>query len=290
MRNKIGDAHGMRPRAVKRKPRHAELAVNLAGTMASFLAATWREAARRVAGSRARSYNVNGSDHFPARKLSLTVVEIGNVAQWAGVVVTTAAIIVALFKEEIIRQFRHPSLTLKNEAKAPYIVKTPITEQQWSGSRYFIRMRICNCGKVRADKVEVFFTALMLRNGSYEPVPNFTAMNLRWSYGNYERPDIYIDGISPKMERLCDLAAISDPAAPSLHPLSDTTTRLSLRLEILPHNTEWLRLGRYKFRVQVVGSNCDPTVYWIDLHLTGLWDNDPNTMMSHGIVLDCRED
>jgi hypothetical protein len=43
VRNKIGDAHGMRPRAVKPKPRHAELAVNLAGTMASFLVATWRE-------------------------------------------------------------------------------------------------------------------------------------------------------------------------------------------------------------------------------------------------------
>jgi hypothetical protein len=28
---------------VKPKPRHAELAVNLAGTMASFLVATWRE-------------------------------------------------------------------------------------------------------------------------------------------------------------------------------------------------------------------------------------------------------
>jgi hypothetical protein len=43
VRNKIGDAHGARPRAVKPKPRHAELAVNLAGTMASFLVATWRE-------------------------------------------------------------------------------------------------------------------------------------------------------------------------------------------------------------------------------------------------------
>jgi hypothetical protein len=43
VRNKIGDAHGTRPRAVKPKPRHAELAVNLAGTMASFLVATWQE-------------------------------------------------------------------------------------------------------------------------------------------------------------------------------------------------------------------------------------------------------
>jgi hypothetical protein len=43
IRNRIGDAHGPGRRAVKAKPRHAELAVNLAGTMAAFLVATWSE-------------------------------------------------------------------------------------------------------------------------------------------------------------------------------------------------------------------------------------------------------
>ena len=37
IRNKIGDAHGQGRKPVKPKPRHAELAVNLAGTMAAFL-------------------------------------------------------------------------------------------------------------------------------------------------------------------------------------------------------------------------------------------------------------
>jgi len=41
LRNKRGDAHGKVPRQVKPAPRHAELAVNLAGTMAAFLVATW---------------------------------------------------------------------------------------------------------------------------------------------------------------------------------------------------------------------------------------------------------
>ncbi|SHL15520.1 abortive infection family protein [Halomonas caseinilytica] len=40
LRNRVGDAHGQGPRPVKPSPRHAELAVNLAGTMASFLIAT----------------------------------------------------------------------------------------------------------------------------------------------------------------------------------------------------------------------------------------------------------
>ena len=43
IRNKIGDAHGQGRHPVKPKARHAELAVNLAGTMAAFLVATWKD-------------------------------------------------------------------------------------------------------------------------------------------------------------------------------------------------------------------------------------------------------
>lgn len=42
LRNKVGDAHGQGKRPVRVAPRHAHLAVNLAGTMASFLIETWK--------------------------------------------------------------------------------------------------------------------------------------------------------------------------------------------------------------------------------------------------------
>ena len=41
LRNRLSDAHGQGKRPVKPSARHAELAVNLAGTMATFLVATW---------------------------------------------------------------------------------------------------------------------------------------------------------------------------------------------------------------------------------------------------------
>ena len=41
IRNKLGDAHGPGKLPVRPAPRHAELAVNLAGTMAAYLVATW---------------------------------------------------------------------------------------------------------------------------------------------------------------------------------------------------------------------------------------------------------
>lgn len=43
LRTKIGDAHGSGRRPVMPKPRHAELAVSLAGAMAAFLVATFKE-------------------------------------------------------------------------------------------------------------------------------------------------------------------------------------------------------------------------------------------------------
>ena len=41
MRNRMSDAHGKGRRSVKPLPRHAELAVNLAGSMATYLIASW---------------------------------------------------------------------------------------------------------------------------------------------------------------------------------------------------------------------------------------------------------
>ena len=43
LRNRLSDAHGKGRKPVKPEPRHAELAVNLAGSMATFLVATWQE-------------------------------------------------------------------------------------------------------------------------------------------------------------------------------------------------------------------------------------------------------
>nr|WP_172685192.1 abortive infection family protein [Methylobacterium oryzae] len=48
IRNRIGDSHGQRGKPVRAKPRHAQLAVNLAGSMAMFLLATWEEHRSRV--------------------------------------------------------------------------------------------------------------------------------------------------------------------------------------------------------------------------------------------------
>ncbi|WP_296107219.1 abortive infection family protein [uncultured Agrobacterium sp.] len=49
LRSKLGDAHSPGPKKAKPQPRLAELAVNLSGTMATFLVETWR--ARKAEGA-----------------------------------------------------------------------------------------------------------------------------------------------------------------------------------------------------------------------------------------------
>lgn len=51
LRNRLGDSHGKSRTQVRPKPRHAQLAVNLAGSMAMFLIGTWLEKKAEEPGS-----------------------------------------------------------------------------------------------------------------------------------------------------------------------------------------------------------------------------------------------
>lgn len=51
LRNRLGDAHSQGPLRARPQPRHAELAVNLSGSMATFLVSTWRERQKQMQSS-----------------------------------------------------------------------------------------------------------------------------------------------------------------------------------------------------------------------------------------------
>lgn len=215
-------------------------------------------------------------------------------AQWAGAGATTAAVLIALFKEPFVRWRTRPILAARIAAQRPYCVRTPNKEDlaggrpPWTGWRYFLRFWIENTGERRAEKVEVFLAKAHVQqsDGSFKDLQELSPMNFRWSYSSYDDPEIYADGISPNMGKLCDFAAISDPNTPSLQQLGPPQCRLSLRLEALPLASEWLLPGKYEFEIMIAASNCRPVTQRIQLHLTGVWDDDPEAMLSHGIRFD----
>jgi len=198
-------------------------------------------------------------------------------------VATTVAVLVALFKEDYLRLRRHPKLTASIEAKHPNCIRTavqwrgPDKERPWKGWIYWLRIWVKNEGNERAEKVEVFLSrAWEWKNGSFELLPTFTPMNLVWSYTK----DIYVEGISSDMRRLCDLGSILEPeyARPAR-----TETRLALRLQ-----ADGLSLspGRYKFEIMIAGSNCKPVAHCFHLHLTGRWHEEPAEMLAHGFTFE----
>ena len=71
LRNKLGDAHGGGPKRARPAARHAELAVNLAGSMATFLVATWDT--RRSAPTRTAA-DADQPDAKAARGLNSTAI------------------------------------------------------------------------------------------------------------------------------------------------------------------------------------------------------------------------
>jgi len=89
--------------------------------------------------------------------------EPGTVAQWLGVIVTFAAVMVALFKDEFWRHWRRPELKGSISLSPPDCNKGPIIriDDNFSADCYHLRFRVENIGKSRAETVQVFAAQLL---------------------------------------------------------------------------------------------------------------------------------
>jgi hypothetical protein len=77
LRNRLGDAHGQGKRPVKPLPRHAELAVNMAGSVASFLLATFE--AKSLSAGRLQLSTIGSSVNVPSGNgYSATLMSVRN--------------------------------------------------------------------------------------------------------------------------------------------------------------------------------------------------------------------
>ena len=142
-------------------------------------------------------------------------------AQWFGAVATSLAVIVALFKDPIREWWRKPRLIATCENSPPWTARTPLFVNDprtgnplWTGDSYWVRVKVENKGRSRAEKIEVSAAKLYYRpsvDGNYsEDSRQHFPLNLKWSHiGAPIR-----DGISPGMSALCDIIALCDPANP----------------------------------------------------------------------------
>jgi hypothetical protein len=146
-----------------------------------------------------------------------------SLAQWFGAIATTAAVLVALFKDEVIKHFRRPILdaritqTPPDCLMIPMMVLNPSRELVWKGDSYWLRLWVQNKGKSRAENVQVFVARLFKKGASdkFILVPDFVPMNLRWANNQDAPRPVILADISPKpIGRHCDFCSISDPQTP----------------------------------------------------------------------------
>lgn len=152
---------------------------------------------------------------------------------------------------------------------------------------YYLRLRIANKGTRRAEKVEVLATDLQMRqdDGSYALLRRYS-MNLKWT----NLGTAILDGISPGMERFCDIGHIIRPQdrldilgenSPSFNP---EQTILSFDVEAQPnHLTHLVEPGQYRLTLHVAASKNPPVEHVLDVELTGEWFEVMNDMLMDGV-------
>jgi len=230
---------------------------------------------------------------------SLSPFEFGSLAQWVAAGATLLAVVVALFKEEIVRLWRRPELSPLIRLRPPDSHKTSATypvlqqegEQQVLIQRradcYYFRIWIENVGRARAEQVQVFASSLSKQHadGVFQPVDDFLPMNLRWSHTR----EIFAEGIAPGMGKHCDVGHISSPA--SLRELREDhpeatpgQTVMALDLEVQPNTkTHLIPPGKYVLTLRIAGANCTPITQHLEITITGEWHNDQGRMFRDGV-------
>lgn len=213
-----------------------------------------------------------------------------SLAQWVGGIATSAAVIVALFKDPIFRYFRQPRLTVRLLPESPDCLLSPFTARdkngavKWTGQSYWLRLWIQNEGVDPAAQVQVFISKLYRRgaDGKFAVVSAFPPMNLRWSNArDWNNPEIFAASILQKpLGKHCDLCSISDPAYPAdkLEGYPDKCIA-NLQTEVFPSsNVQRLSPGEYVIEVIVGAANAKPVVAYVRLNLKGGWSTDFATM------------
>jgi hypothetical protein len=212
-----------------------------------------------------------------------------SLAQWLGAIATSAAVITALFKDEVPRHLRRPKLTIRINPEPPDCLLSPMTfsdnkgAQVWKGNVYWLRLWVENVGSVRAEQVQVFVSKVYKRDATrrFVTISDFVPMNLRWSNSReWRNPEVFAPVISHKMGKHCDLCSISDPANP-MDLLEGFQWKAvgTLQLEVYPSgNRHGLPPGDYLLELMVGSANTDPVTTYLELNLTGQWSPDQALM------------
>jgi len=202
---------------------------------------------------------------------------------------TVGAVIVALFKDELLSRLRRPDFQLRINMGSPDCNKTDVVgpdERMTMG--YAMRLWVKNSGGSTARRVQVFVDSLerALPDGGYETVSSFLPMNLTWSHSQVGSPPVvFSEGIAPDMGQHCNLAMVPWPALPN-----PTSAALYLYTEVQPLTlSSVLDAGDYRLKLKVAADNRKPKDFSLLLRFEGVWHDDETEMFQRGVVAGVEE-
>jgi len=193
---------------------------------------------------------------------------------------------IAIFQEQLKRQFFAPKLKIDFELGAPFCSKTPFyfyfqddTEGKYevSTEAFAFRFGVRNTGKSQAKYCEVILTELLeKKDEKWVNVEYFQQVHLKWDKGDSDKQYANINP-SP-IRTLCLIGHIYKPAK-GLPVDKSNKFDLSLLYRRGGYQPEHLASNK-KYRIKVtVGAENAPAVYQkFEIYWSGAWQDEPDDM------------
>jgi hypothetical protein len=228
-------------------------------------------------------------------------------AQWAGAVATFGAVLVALFKDPIRGLWNKPKLKVTCTTEDPETVRVQTTTWQgrwfgapgggggrWDGYSYFVRIKVENKGRTRAEKVQVGAMKLARQSAdrkSFATVPTTLPFNMRWSNSPPTAATV-LDGISRNMWAFCDIVSFFHPGNPYQRRPADanpaeTVGKLELEFD-LPSEWHLLAPGTYQLTLRIGGANVAPIDRIVEFAHDGKWTDDDEAMRRNHLAVSLK--
>lgn len=226
--------------------------------------------------------------------------------KWVGILAAIFVGSYAIFHESFWAWLRRPMLEVEFRSQPPYLTMMPLHIPQ-RGEELFnrrtlarslqIRIRISNLGKRRADNVEVYAGRLARKEGAeYVGQDWFLPMNLRWAHQeSNDLTAVIYTGLSPRIERMCNVAQIVDPSfmsadcgapqAPAGFAYQQTCL-LQLHTVVTSSNlSNFVFPGEYRLDLTVAAANAQSHSRSLYFTLDGTWTPDLQGMLAKGLQL-----
>jgi hypothetical protein len=160
-------------------------------------------------------------------------------------------------------------------------------EQEEFIDGYYVRLRVSNSGRGKAELAEVFVTELLEKqpDGTFEHVKRFLPQNLRWSHIN----ESFYPALSPGMEKNCDLGFMVDPRKRDPEDnvrlnASSAKTLFNFAVEVQTSTLNHvIKPGIYRLTLQVAAANAKPRTFKFLMDLNGDWFENEDDMLNKGL-------